>query len=384
MKRTIGPVVFLNLLIVALAGCNDNQALHHDDVNQVKDSSVVQISPEFLKRLAIVPAGEGWVAETMRVPARVEVNEHRMARVGSAVTGRVTEIHAYLGQAVKRGDVLTTLTSTELSDAQLAYLKALSDEGLQRRAVERAKLLFAADVIGEAELQKRQADLVQAQAELHASYEQLKVLGMSKSAINQLASSRRVHSVSTINSTLDGVVIERKVTPGQVVQPADILYTIADLSHVWLVAEVTEQDALLVKMGEVVQAEVSALGGKRFEGRLIYIADTVDPDRRTVTVRMDVENKERMLKPEMLASMLILGQPQRQLVVPASAVVREENKDFVFVQLDNQRFQLRRVQLGPEFHGFSPVQEGIKTGERIVIDGAFHLNNERKRAESGS
>lgn len=383
MRRTIGPVVFLNLLIVALAGCNDNQALHNE-VNQAKDPSVVQIAPEFLKRLAIVPASEGWVAETMRVPARVEVNEHRMARVGSAVTGRVTEIHAYLGQAVKRGDVLTTLNSTELSDAQLAYLKALSDEGLQRRAVERAKLLFAADVIGEAELQKRQADLVQAQAELHASYEQLKVLGMSKIAINKLASSRRVHSVSTINSTLDGVVIERKVTPGQVVQPADILYTVADLSHVWLVAEVTEQDALLVKMGEVVQAEVPALGGKRFEGRLIYIADIVDPDRRTVTVRMDVENKERLLKPEMLASMLILGQPQRQLVVPASAVVREENKDYVFVQLDNQRFQLRRIQLGPEVHGFSPVQGGIKTGERIVIDGAFHLNNERKRAESGS
>ena len=179
-------------------------------------------------------------------------------------------------------------------------------------------------------------------------------------------------------------MIERKVTPGQVVQPADILYTVADLSHVWLVAEVTEQDALLVKMGEVVQAEVPALGGKRFEGRLIYIADTVNPDRRTVTVRMDVENKERLLKPEMLASMLILGQSQRQLVVPASAVVREENKDYVFVQLDNQRFQLRRIQLGPEVHGFSPVQGGIKAGERIVIDGAFHLNNERKRAESGS
>ena len=209
MRRIIGPVVFLSFLIVALAGCNDNQALHNE-VNQAKDPSVVQIAPEFLKRLAIVPASEGWVAETMRVPARVEVNEHRMARVGSAVTGRVTEIHAYLGQAVKRGDVMTTLNSTELSDSQLAYLKALSDEGLQRRAVERAKLLFAADVIGEAELQKRQADLVQAQAELHASYEQLKVLGMSKSAINWRPAAAAIRFL--INSTLDGVVIEHKIT----------------------------------------------------------------------------------------------------------------------------------------------------------------------------
>ena len=383
MKRMIFPVLFPLLIVAVLAGCKD-KGVSGDSKSQIKDPSVVQVVPDFLKRLKVAPIGEKEVAETMRVPARVEVNEHLVARIGSAVTGRVTEIHAYIGQAVKRGEELVTLNSTELSDAQLSYLKALSVEGLQRRALERAKLLFAADVIGEAELQKRQADLIQAQAELHASYEQLKVLGMPKSAISRLASTRRVNSISSINSTLDGVVIERKVTSGQVVQPADKLYTVADLSHVWLVAEVTEVDAALVKKGEMAQAEIPALGGKRFEGQLIYIADTVDPDRRTVMVRMDMDNKERMLKPEMLASMLIMGKSRPWLVVPAAAVVREENKDYVFVQLDAKRFQLRPVLLGQETNGFFPVLEGIKIGERIVTEGAFHLNNERKREELGS
>ena len=377
------PVLFPLLIVAVLAGCKD-KGVSGDSISQIKDPSVVQVVPDFLKRLKVAPIGEKEVAETMRVPARVEVNEHLVARIGSAVTGRVTEIHAYIGQAVKRGEELVTLNSTELSDAQLSYLKALSVEGLQRRALERAKLLFAADVIGEAELQKRQADLIQAQAELHASYEQLKVLGMPKSAISRLASTRRVNSISSINSTLDGVVIERKVTSGQVVQPADKLYTVADLSHVWLVAEVTEVDAALVKKGEMAQAEIPALGGKRFEGQLIYIADTVDPDRRTVMVRMDMDNKERILKPEMLASMLIMGKSRPWLVVPAAAVVREENKDYVFVQLDAKRFQLRPVLLGQETNGFLPVLEGIKIGERIVTEGAFHLNNERKREELGS
>lgn len=383
MKRMTFPVLFSLLIVAVLTGCKD-KGVPGDSKSQIKDPSVVQVVPDFLKRLKIAPIGEKEVAETMRVPARVEVNEHLVARIGSAVTGRVTEIHAYIGQAVKRGEVLVTLNSTELSDAQLSYLKALSVEGLQRRALERAKLLFAADVIGEAELQKRQADLIQAQAELHASYEQLKVLGMPKSAISRLASTRRVNSISSINSTLDGVVIERKVTSGQVVQPADKLYTVADLSHVWLVAEVTEVDAALVKKGEMAQAEIPALGGKRFEGELIYIADTVDPDRRTVMVRMDMDNKERILKPEMLASMLIMGKSRPWLVVPAAAVVREENKDYVFVQLDAKRFQLRPVLLGQETNGFLPVLEGIKIGERIVTEGAFHLNNERKREELGS
>ncbi|MDO9101513.1 MAG: efflux RND transporter periplasmic adaptor subunit [Candidatus Nitrotoga sp.] len=382
MKRMLLPVLIFLLSIAMLNGCKGKETPLSAAV-PVNDPSVVKVAPEFLKRLTVTLANEGDVAETLRVPARVEVNEHRVARIGAAVTGRVTEIHAFLGQTVKRGDVLTTLNSTELATAQLAYLKALSQEALQRRAVERARLLFAADVIGGAELQKREADLVQARAELHASHEQLKVLGMAKSAIAQLAATRRVNSLSTIIATLDGVVIERNVTSGQVVQPADALFTVADLSHVWLVAEVTEQQAALVKKGEVVQAEIPALDGKRIEGQLIFIADTVNPDRRTVKVRMDAENHERLLKPEMLASMLILVKSQRRLVVPAAAVVREENKDHVFVQLDDKRFQLRRVLLGQESHAYFPVLEGIKIGERIVTEGGFHLNNERKREELG-
>jgi membrane fusion protein, heavy metal efflux system len=190
-----------------------------------------------------------------------------------------------------------------------------------------------------------------------------------------------VHSQSSITATLDGVVIERKVTPGQVVQPADALFTVADLSHVWLVAEVPEQQAALVKKGEAAQAEVPALDGKNIEGRLIFVADTVNPDRRTVTVRMDVNNPGRKLKPEMLASMLIQGSPQRQLQVQAAAVVREDNKDHVFVQLEATRFQLRPVTLGQESNGFITVKTGLKAGEIIVNEGAFHLNNERKRKE---
>ena len=367
-------------MVSVMIGCKDKE-MPSAIATPVSDPSVVQVAPEFFKRLTIILASEDDLAETLRVPAKVEVDEHRVARIGAAVTGRVTEIHAFLGQMVKRGDVLTTLNSTELSAAQLIYIKALSQEGLQRRAVERAILLFASDVIGRAELQKREADLVQAQAELHASLEQLKVLGMAKSAITKLAATRRVNSLSSIIATLDGVVIERNVTSGQVVQPAEPLYTVADLSHVWLVAEVTEQQAAHVKKGEVVQAEIPALDGKRIEGRLIFVADTVNPDTRTVQVRMDAENPERMLKPEMLASMLILVKSQRRLVVPAAAVVREDNKDHIFVQLDENRFQLRRVLLGQESHRYFPVLEGLKIGEHIVTEGAFHLNNERKREE---
>ncbi len=379
MKRLLLSILFFVLFAAALSGCKGKEAPSTAAVPA--DPMLVTVQADFLKRLQISSAGEGETSETLRVPARVEVDEQRVARIGAAVTGRVTQIHATLGQQVQRGEHLATLHSAELSTAQLAYLKAMAQSELQRRAVERAKLLFASDVIGAAELQKRESELAQAQAEMQASEGQLNVLGMSASAIRTLASTRTVHSLSSITATLNGVVIERKVTPGQVVQPAVSLFTVADLSHVWLVAEVPEQQAGLIKKGEAAQAEIPALNGKRIAGRLIYVADTVNPDRRTVTVRMDVENPERLLKPEMLASMLIQGIPQRRLLVPAVAVVRENNKDHVFVQLDDKRFQLRPVILGQERNGYIPVQIGLKSGERIVTDGAFHLNNERKRKE---
>jgi cobalt-zinc-cadmium efflux system membrane fusion protein len=379
MKRPLYSILFAMLLAVALGGCKDKEAA--PAAAAPVDPSLVTVQADFLQRLKVAPAGEGETTETLRVPARIEVDEQRVARIGAAVTGRVTQIHASLGQPVRRGEQLATLHSTELSAAQLAYLKALSQAELQRRAVDRARLLFASDVIGAAELQKRESELAQAQAEMQASHDQLSVLGMPESALGKLAATRTVHSLSSISATLDGVVIERKVTPGQVVQPADALFTVADLSHVWLVAEVPEQQAALVKKGEAAEAEVPALNGKRIEGRLIYVADIVNPDRRTVTVRMDVGNAERLLKPEMLASMLIQGAPQRRLVVPAAAVVREDNKDHVFVQLDGTRFQLRPVVLGQESNGYVPVQSGLKAGEPVVTVGAFHLNNERKRKE---
>jgi membrane fusion protein, heavy metal efflux system len=379
MKYTLSPVVFTLLLTATLSACNDKEA--SVTAAEPVDASLVSVDAEFMKRLNVAPVAASEVSELLRVPARISVDERRVARIGSAVTGRVVDIYKPLGQEVTRGEVLATLHSTELSGSQLAYIKSLSEVELQRRAVDRAKQLFEADVIGAAELQKRESELAQAQAEMQASQAQLGVLGMTESDISKLAATRTVHSLSSITSTLNGVIIERTVTRGQVVQPADALFTVADLSHVWLVAEIPEQQAALVKTGEAAHAEVPALSGKNIKGRLIYVADTVNPERRTVTVRMDVENPGRKLKPEMLASMLIQGNPQKQLRINASAVVREDNKDHVFVQLEATRFQLRQVTLGQENSGYYTVQAGLKASEMIVVEGAFHLNNERKRKE---
>jgi cobalt-zinc-cadmium efflux system membrane fusion protein len=240
-------------------------------------------------------------------------------------------------------------------------------------------------VIGSAELQRRENELASAEAELRAAEDQLKILGMSKEAIDNLARTRTINSVSPITATLSGTVIERRVTHGQVVQPAEALFTVADLSYIWAVAEVPEQQVHLIQLGQKVEVEVPALPHKDgLIGIITYIADIVNPETRTVTVRTGLPNPDHSLKPAMLAQMVIQGRPVTRLAVPARAVVREGNADHVLVQTGADEFRLRPVILGSEERDLRPVLEGLKEGERIVTEGAFHLNNERKRKELSS
>lgn len=381
-SRLAGATAVACLALAGVAGCADED-LPAAPASPRSDRAALSVSaaPALVDRLRIGTIGSEEIRETLRVPGRIEVDEQRMARVGSSVVGRITRLDAVVGQRVKRGQVLAELSSTELSLTQLDFLKSLSRLQLAERSVQRAKQLLDADVIGQAELQRRESELAQAQADLSAARKQLAVLGMSESSIARLGSTRTVSSESTVVASLDGTVIERRATLGQVVQPADTLFIVADLSSVWLAADIPEQDAGLVREGETVEAEVAALPGRILRGTVSFVAATVNPDTRTVRVRMDLPNPEREYKPAMLATVAIRGKPVRRRTVPAAAVVRQDNHDYVFVVTGPGKFQLRRVALGRE-HGNSRVLlSGLGEEDRIVVDGAFHLNNERKRLE---
>lgn len=343
------------------------------------DPSLVSADAETQKWVKVAAVRTIDFRETLRVPASVSVDETRMARIGSNVTGRITDLKAIVGQNVNRSEVLATVNSTELSSAQLSFLKAFSAKLLAERAAQRAQQLFEADVIGAAELQRRETELSQAEAETSASHDQLQVLGMSEKNIQKLEQSRTVNSNSFVVASLAGTIIERKVTTGQVVQPADAIYTVADLSRVWVQAEIPEKQSDLVKVGDTVNVAIPALGNRSIEGKLVYVSSTVNPETRTVTARTEVDNKDRSIRPAMLAVMLIQDRSTPRAVVPNDAVVRDNNKDFVFIRKAPNQYKLVPVTLGPESEGHRPVVDGIKTGDDIVVDGAFHLNNERKQ-----
>ncbi|QXP83094.1 efflux RND transporter periplasmic adaptor subunit [Methylococcus sp. ANG] len=347
-----------------------------------QDSSVVTAPPDLMKRLRIEVLSEGELHEPLRVPGRVSIEEFsRLARIGATVTGRITHIDASVGQRVKRGQKLAVLNSTEFSDTQRAFLKALAQKQLHAVIVERARKLYKSGVISELEFQRRASELSQAETEYNAMADQLQVLGMSDESLALLEKNRSIQPLVPVASSIDGIVMERNVSTGLVVQPADVLFVVADLSQLWIVAEVPEQQAEWARVGQQVEAEIPALSDRRVKGHLVYIAPTVDPETRTVTVRMEVANPDGSLKPEMLATMLISGKVSRLPMLPAEAVVREGDQDAVFVPLGDGRFRIKPVALGKEIGGQRPVLSGLSAGDEVVTEGSFHLNNERLRKE---
>lgn len=375
------PLLLLSVML--LAACGDKPPPAAEPAAQ-RDPLAVTANAELAARLDTAALGSTEVREVLRVPGRVEVDGNRMARVGSPVNGRITDLQATVGQNVQRGQVLATINSTELSSAQLAYLKAQSQRELASRSAARAKQLFDADVIGAAELQRRQSELTMAEAELGAAADQLKVLGMSGAAVARLADMRSINSLSQVVATVSGTVIERKVTEGQVVQPADPVFLVADLSSVWVVADIPEQNAGSIRIGEEVGVEIAALPGRTVTGRLTFVSPVVNPQTRTVQARLDLPNPQREYKPDMLASVLIQGKPQLRMTVPSEAIVREDNRDYLFVKTGADSYRLQPVQLGIEYQGRRVVLGGVREGDAVVIAGAFHLNNERKRLALGA
>jgi cobalt-zinc-cadmium efflux system membrane fusion protein len=378
------PLFPLFAAAVILSGCNNAGAPGEAapvaaGAEAPRDPMEIEATPFLRERIKIGVPEYREVPQTLTIPATVQADETRIARINSPVAGRIVELNAVEGEQVQRGAVLAVIRSTELSNLQLEFLKALSQRQLAERAVERARRLLEADVIGAAELQRREAELTQATAELSSTRDELRVVGMSEESLARLEKTRNVNSLTQVVATIDGIVLERSVTFGQIVGPSDTLFLLADLSNAWLVADVPEAFAGKLRVGQEVEAEIVALPGNRFRAPLSFVSARVDPETRTVRARTNLPNPSGKFKPAMLATMYLQDRGPKQLTVPSSAVVREGNDDCVFVQTAENTFVLRPVQAGPDADGIRAILSGLREGERVVIEGGFHLNNERRR-----
>lgn len=374
----LGSWIVVGLIAIAMTGCADRQ--DQSAGAQKPDARDVVIKPEMQSYFSTGKLEVAEVSRVIEVSGTIQPDERLVTRIGASVLGRVTSVLAEVGDRVSVGQPLARLASPELTQAQLAYLRANASFTQAERAVERAQVLVKADVIGTAELQRRESELNIARAELRAAGDQLALMGMSSALIDSLRKDGMLNPNVGIPATQGGVVIERKVSQGQVATPGDPLFTVADLSRIWVVGQVPEQNARYVRAGQSVEIEVPALRNKKISGKITLVGDTISPETRTVTLRTVIDNPTRELKPSMLVNMRIQGDARSIPVVPLEAVVREADRDHVFVRKAENVWTLTPVELESTVNEtVRPVLGGITVGTEIIVKGAFHLNNERRR-----
>ncbi len=378
MKKSITHLCLLLLSLSLLVACSK-----HEDKSKEKklDPLEIIITPDIQKQIKTEVVRYQEISETLMIPGRLETQNRRLAKIGSPIVGRVSDLYVSLGDIVKKGQVLARVNSIELTQTQLTLIKSSQLIGLKTKAVERAKLLFEADVISKAEMLRIENELEAVKADYRASRDQLMVLGMSEKAVEKLEASGQINSFGDIRSLFDGIIISRAINVGQIVNPQDNLFHIADLSKLWAVANIPEQQASFIQKDEVVSIEIPALDNKQIEAKIVFEDSIVDPQTRTVMVRAELDNLGLLFKPDMLTSMYIRSKKISKLAIPISSVVRENDRKYVLVQNTPKTFRLREVELGMRDGNLISIISGLSEGETVVTDGAFHLNSERKKKE---
>jgi cobalt-zinc-cadmium efflux system membrane fusion protein len=368
----------LLFIFLILGSCSNDKEIV--DVKKKNPNEVVA-SAEILDQIKFEPAKIIPIKKTLDIPGSIEVKQNLLARIGSPVQGRIIEIKGELGKTVKQGDVLAVINSTELAKQQLAYIKSVQMVELKTKAFERAVLLFDADVVSEAQKLQRKTELSAAKADMEASKDQLFVMGMTIDEIEAIQSEIQIDATTNIVAKIDGKIIKKNVNVGQVVDPTEDIFTIAMLSEVWGVAQVPERQIGFLKEGDDLLIDVPAYEDKSVEGKITYLGDIVDPVTRTVTIRTEIDNAHGLLKPDMLITMKVSGKSIEKVGVPINAIVSIDDIPNIFVKTGEKKFLMRPVTLGVKNKDAVHIDDGLLEGEEVVIDGAFHLNNERLYAK---
>jgi len=321
-------------------------------------------------------AVHGFVSEEL-TEGKIAANGDRATPVFSPYSGRITRILAGLGDTVKAGAPLATLEAAEFVQAQSDLATAAAQLKLARIAEARKHALFDSKGGSLQDWQSAQTDLTAAETTLSAVRNRLSILGKSPAEIASLERHQAISPVATLSAPIAGVVVDRQVGPGQYVQAGSATpqFTIADTSSVWLLANVRESDAALVKPGQSVEVHVPAYPKRVFKAQLTYVSAVVDPVTHRLPVRAAIGNRDGALKPEMFANFRILtGDASESPAVPLSAVVYEGADAHVWVVAADGLLSFRRIRTGRSNDGLVEVLDGLKPGENIVTKGGLFID----------
>lgn len=345
--------------------------------------SLVRIAPDMLRdlKLTTVRAEAREARQGVSVLGEIRVDESAYAAVATPIPARVAALRAEAGQRVGAGQVLAELQSVELGRARAAHEAAAARAELAGQTLERKRSLAAERIVSQGELQQAEAADAEARAELKSARASLAALGISAAPLSAGSDPSRFPLVSPIG----GTVLERRVLRGETADPSEPVFRIADLSRVWLVAHAFERDAVRIAEGSDAQVTLAALPGRTLAGRVARVGREVASESRTVPVRVDLANRDGLLRPGMSATAwLPLADSSGTVVaVPAAALQRLEEGWSVFLPRGKGIFEVRPVGRGRDLGGEVEILSGLAAGATVVVDGAFLLKAEADKAHGG-
>jgi membrane fusion protein, heavy metal efflux system len=383
IQRPAGAVLLVATAIL-VAGCGNNT----ESVSQAtaKPSAAASgklvLTPEELARMPMetVAVARGALRVVRDFPATIRANENEMAQVTALIRGRVDKVQVDVGTDVGKGALLAVLHSTDLGLAEAAYLKAAARLHEADLAYRRAKELHEAKAVSLAELQRREAEMRTIRAEARESQNRLELLGVTPHELERLARENTIKADVAIRAPFSGRVIMRDITRGEVVDTQQTLFTVADLSEVWVVANVPEKDVEFIRKDQEVEVIAAAYPHAFFRGAVTYIGDVLDSATRTLRVRVTVPNPEKRLKPEMFALVHVHAAVDPEvLTVPLAAIQNGPSGKVVFIQRAGGEFEIRSVRVGDEHGDAVIVLDGLRAGETVLTKGSFVLKSEMDR-----
>ncbi|MCC7075355.1 MAG: efflux RND transporter periplasmic adaptor subunit [Deltaproteobacteria bacterium] len=341
------------------------------------ERSVVRVAKEAIEKndIRVEKAGSGRIGGGVDAPAEIGFQPDKVAHVTLLVPGRITSVKASLGDKVKRGDTLAIVESAELSEAQGASGQAQAALDVAKKSFERQKELQTAGIGAKRNYDEAEAQLRRAEADVAAAQQRTRVYGGGSSG-----------SSLVVKAPIDGEIVERHATVGEVVDPEVPLFVVADLSAVAVEGRVYEKDVAGVELGAAARLTLQAYPGRTWEGKLDYVSPHLDDKTRTAAVRMSLDNAERKLKPGLFGTVTVLGKDESgpRALVPASAVQRTKDGDVVFVPSRSEgEFHAVPVAVGAKREGRAEIVSGIAPGDAVVVSGAFVLKSEMMKSELG-
>ena len=354
-----------------------------DDVSAASAELQIDLALEDLKKAKIRTARvtNGVTAATLRVPGIVKANEYREVHVTPLVGGIVKEVPVVLGDHVKRGQPLAVIFSSELAEAETQYVSYVAELDTEHKKLERTQNLLRLGAASQQEVEEVAATHAAHESHVRAALEKLKLLGASDHQIAALKQAEQIDPNFVVPAPINGVVLTRNANLGLVATTAQELFTVADLSTVWVMASVNEKDFASVRVGSQGSITAQAYPARFWEGRVTYIQPQVDPTTRTAQARIEVANPGETLRIEMYLDVEFTTSGASGPVVPEAAVQSIGERHVVFLPIkDNEgSFVLRQVRLGPAADGHYSVLEGLRLQEEVVTDGSFILKAESVR-----